>query len=271
MKARIIPIHSLEAAELAPYRALRWRNPTRYARRFIAEGDKLVQRLLASRYATESIFVADDYLERLLAYAPADVPIYTAPRAWLEETIGFSFHRGCLACGVRAPTRELRDWQPPDRSRLTAVVCPDVQDPTNLGTILRNCAAFGVDLVLLGGECADPFARRVVRVSMGAVLDLTIVESRALADDVGRLRAEHGFSLAATVLETDAEPLQEAPRPARLALLLGGEGHGLAPPWRAAADRRLTIPMDLGTDSLNVAVASGIFLYHFTRLARVLS
>ena len=73
------------------------------------------------------------------------------------------------------------------------------------------------------------------------------------------------MQLAATVLDESAEPLASAGRPAKFALLFGGEPQGLGPEYVAACDRRLTIPMKMGTDSLNVAVAAGIFLYHFTR------
>jgi tRNA G18 (ribose-2'-O)-methylase SpoU len=261
----LIPITSIDAPELAPYCDLRHRNPTRHARQFIAEGDKLVERLLASHYRTESIFAAEDYVEKLLPRVPEDVPVYVAPRKLLEETIGFNFHRGCLACGVREPVKSLEKWQRPTKTEWLIVACPDVQDPTNLGTLLRNCAAFGVDLVLLGGKCADPFSRRVLRVSMGAVLELEIVEAQHLDGDLDLLKREQGVELVATVLDASAVPLDQAFRSPRMAILFGSEGHGLETDWIERADRRVTIPMQLGTDSLNVAVASGIFLYHFSR------
>ena len=79
-----------------------------------------------------------------------------------------------------------------------------------------------------------------------------------------RLRSGHGFETAATVVDADAEPLDTFRRPDRLALFLGSEGHGLDPEWLALCDRRVTIPMRPGAESLNVAVAAGIALYHTT-------
>jgi tRNA G18 (ribose-2'-O)-methylase SpoU len=76
---------------------------------------------------------------------------------------------------------------------------------------------------------------------------------------------ESGVELAATVLEGDAQPLAGAARPPKLALLFGNEAQGLDPALVAACDRKITIPMRLGTDSLNVAVAAGIILHHFTQ------
>jgi tRNA G18 (ribose-2'-O)-methylase SpoU len=204
-------------------------------------------------------------VENLLPRLQNEVPVYVAPRKLLEETIGFNFHRGCLACGVREPVKSLEQWQRPAKAEWLIVACPDVQDPTNLGTLLRNCAAFGVDLVLLGGKCADPFSRRVLRVSMGAVLELEIVEAQDLSRDLDVLQREHQVEIVATVLDAAATPLDQSSRGARMAILFGSEGHGLEADWIERADRRVTIPMQLGTDSLNVAVASGIFLYHFSR------
>src|SRR5207247_3778507 len=116
----------------------------------------------------------------------------------------------------------------------------------------------------LGGKCADPFSRRVLRVSMGAALQLPIVESQDLAAELGRL-SDAKFELVAAVVDPAAEPLASAPRGQRLALLLGGDGPGLADRWVALAHRRVTIPMQLGVDSLNVAVAAAVLLYHFCR------
>jgi tRNA G18 (ribose-2'-O)-methylase SpoU len=139
-----------------------------------------------------------------------------------------------------------------------------VQDPTNLGSINRSAAAFGCASLVLGSQCADPFSRRVLRVSMGAALHLPIVESRDLAADLDVLRRAD-FTLVATVIDPTAEPLATFQRPEKLALLLGSEGHGLGPDWLSMCDRRVTIPMQLGIDSLNVAIAAAVFLYHLQR------
>jgi tRNA G18 (ribose-2'-O)-methylase SpoU len=97
---------------------------------------------------------------------------------------------------------------------------------------------------------------------MGASLHLPVLESRDLAADL-RTIASANFELVAAVLESDAEPLTAATRNERMALLLGSEGHGLDSEWLSLANRRVTIPMQLGIDSLNVAVAAAVLLYCF--------
>jgi tRNA(Leu) C34 or U34 (ribose-2'-O)-methylase TrmL len=88
-----------------------------------------------------------------------------------------------------------------------------------------------------------------------------------LARDMRRLREEWGVELVATVLGPAAEPLEQAKRGNKLGILFGGEAQGLERQWVEACDRKVTIPMHHGTDSLNVAVAAGVFLYHFTSVA----
>jgi tRNA G18 (ribose-2'-O)-methylase SpoU len=139
-----------------------------------------------------------------------------------------------------------------------------VQDPTNLGSIIRSTAAFGCSAIVLGPKCADPFSRRVLRVSMGAALHLPIVESRELGADLRELGAA-GFELVAAVVDPTAEPLSAFQRGERTAILFGSEGHGLAEDWLALCHRRVTIPMQVGIDSLNVAVAAAVVLYQLTR------
>src|SRR5690606_287049 len=140
--------------------------------------------------------------------------------------------------------------------RLTIVVCADVQSPDNLGVILRSCSALGVDGVVVGPKAGDPFSRRVVRVSMGLALTLPIVYSQHLQRDLVEMRDRWGVELAAAVLDPGAERLDAAERADRFALLFGNEGHGLDGETVGACDRRISIPMPPGVDSLNVSVAA---------------
>ena len=99
---------------------------------------------------------------------------------------------------------------------------------------------------------------------MGTIFQLPLIPSQDLLRDMRRLRDEWKFDLVATVLDADAQPLAEARRADRVALLFGGEAQGLSREIVETCDWRVTIQMRLGTDSLNVSIAAGIFLYHFT-------
>jgi tRNA G18 (ribose-2'-O)-methylase SpoU len=261
----LIRVTSIDDQRLAPYRELSQRNLTRQSGLFIAEGQKVVERLIASSFEVASILAEPAFAERYEPQVAADVPIYVVSRELVQATIGFNFHRGVLACGRRRGRTSIS----PLLAKLpaggqTIVVCTQVQDPTNLGSIIRASAAFGCAAVMLSDQCADPFSRRVLRVSMGAALQVPIVESRDAATDLAALAAA-GFEIAAAVLDPAAEPLAAAGRGERLAIVLGNEAHGLSAQWLARIHRQVTIPMHPGVDSLNVAMAAAVMLYHFCR------
>ncbi len=259
----LIRIETIDDPRLALYRDLKSPAAKQRSERFVVEGQLLAERLLLSGLGVESVLVEERLAEAWAALVPADTPLLVIPRGWVRELIGFRFHRGVLACGLRPPSRDLRQLVQSAGDTSAWVACVGVQDPENLGGIMRSSAAFGVHALLLGPECADPFSRRVARTSMGANFRLPLIESEDLARDLTTLRSDHGVQLVATVLAHDAEPLYAVAPAGRTALLFGSEGFGLGPQWLALCDRRVTIPMRPGVDSLNVNVAAGIFLHHW--------
>lgn len=257
---------SFDDPRLDSYRNLKRSNLTRWSGTFIAEGEKVVERLLSSSCETASLLVAEnriDVLERLRV--PETTSVLVLPRAECGQLTGFDFHQGVLACGVRPRSLELHAAVPREGG-VTVVAAPRITNPENLGTLLRLSAAFGVSAVVLGRGSADPLSRRALRVSMGAALAIPVIEHPGETLFVRDLQSL-GVSVVATVLDSDAAPLQAASRPERLALLFGNEAHGLPSDMIAASDACVTIPMSDAADSLNVSAAAAIVLYHFTRVA----
>jgi tRNA G18 (ribose-2'-O)-methylase SpoU len=249
------PIDLLEADDprVADYRALKERRLNEEGR-FVAESERVVRRLLESGLEVESVLVTAPRLATLADTLDGPFPVYRAPQGVLDAVAGFHVHRGCLAIGRKPAAAPI-----PAGAR-TLVVLEDLTDVDNLGAIARHAAAFGADAILLSPRAADPFYRKAIRVSLGAVFTIPIVRLQRWPEDLAALRAD-GVVTAGAVLDADAEPLATFVRPPRLALLFGAEGPGLTPGARAACDRRLTIPMSPGADSLNVATAAAIFLY----------
>lgn len=262
----LIRIDDLADRRLDPYRSLKRTNETSRRGLFIAEGDKLVRRLLESRLTVESVLLSEPYVDMFAPLLPAELPALVIPDKLVETLVGYNFHRGILGCGRRpSAARSPAEMLGPRDRPVTIVVCPDVQDPENLGAILRIATGFGVDGVVLGPRSADPFSRRVQRVSMGNVYRLPPLHTTDVPAKLAELRERHGIESWATVLDADAAVLSTLERPQRLALVFGSEGHGLERDVVTACDRQVTIPMRAGVDSLNVAVAAGIFLYELTR------
>lgn len=224
----------------------------------------MVERLIESDYEVVSIMVSDRKRSLFPEKFELDTDLLVVPHEQVEELLGYKFHQGVMACGRRKSEQRLPAPEPGKNS--TLIACPHLTDPDNVGTIMRLARAFGVDGLLLSERSTDPFARRVLRVSMGNAFYLPIVVKEDLEQELIRLQQEEHYELVATVLEETAEPLMAQKRSARTVLLFGNEATGLTEEWIELADRQVTLPMDGNTDSLNVAMAAGIFLYHYTRL-----
>lgn len=255
-------LDNLADPRLDPYRDLKQTNRTRWSGTFIAEGDKLVERLLASRYPVDSVLMAKRFVEAWRDLLDPQLPVYVLPDKRVEELVGFNFHRGVLACGRRIAEPTLAELVPPPPRPVTLAVLPDVQSPENLGVILRISAALGVDAVLLGPLAGDPLSRRVLRTSMGYALHVPIMMLREPLTALATMAREQELRLIGTALNpraVDLRTLQPAPRQA---ILFGNEGHGLEAEYLRLCDHLVTIPMRAGIDSLNVGVAAGIVLHH---------
>lgn len=260
-------IDSIDDPRVAAYRSL----PDRTLRGesvFVTEGRNLTLRLLASPYAAESVFVAQQHAAEFAAVV-GDVPLYTAPEPLLKQVVGFDFHLGVLGSGRRGelPSPDELVGRRPVDAPLRLVICPETTKPENLGLIFRSSAGLGIDGLLLGRRCCDPFSRRALRLSMGGTLQVPFSTSVELADAMRRLRDRRQVELVAAVVDDRAERLPDFRWSPRTALVFGNEFHGLREPWLSACDRRVTIPMPPGVDSLNLGVAAGIFLYELAKSA----
>jgi tRNA G18 (ribose-2'-O)-methylase SpoU len=260
-----IPIDDLDDPRIAIYRTLKVSNQTRGLDQFVVEGEKLVERLIESRFPVVSMLVTDRYDPGVRLTVPEGVPTYVVPHRLIDGLVGFPFHRGVLACGGR------REWPPIEeivRSRdgpVTLVICPKLSDPENLGAIARIGDVFGIDAIMTGAACPDPFSRRVLRVSMGSILRVPVAKSERLNDLVDGLIGRFGLELLAAVPDPAAVPYDQVARPLRLGLVLGDEDRGVEPMWLEKCRQRITIPMREGAGSLNVAVAAGILIHGLLR------
>jgi tRNA G18 (ribose-2'-O)-methylase SpoU len=257
-----IRIESIDDPRVDAYRNLRDRT-LRGESIFVAEGQVLTLRLLASGYAIESLFVADEFADEIAVVLNDRAPLYVSSEKLLLEVVGFPFHRGVLGVGRRGvPLRFHELLARRDRAApLRLAVCPEITKPENMGLIFRSASALGIDGVLLGERCCDPFSRRCLRVSMGAVLQVPFVKTADLLADLRSLKQSWNVELVGAVLDERAEPLAAVQWSPRTAILFGNEFDGLPSRCLELCDRRVMIPMRAGVDSLNLGVAAGIFLY----------
>lgn len=259
----IEPVHDLADPRLDPYRELRRTNATRSADWFIAEGKTVVRRLLNSRFPVRSVLLAEKRVAAFGPLIPATVPVLVVTEELCSRLVGFDFHAGVMACAGRqwGGLREIAAWP----AAALVVCCPEVMLPDNLGSIARLAAGFGAVGLVTGPRAADPFSRRVVRVSMGNLFRLDVFCPADPAAWLNDLRRNCGFRIVGLEREPNAVDVAEFRRPARMVLVLGNEAHGLGRAWLDLCDAVIGIPMAHGVDSLNVAHAAAIALYGLAR------
>ncbi len=232
---------------------------------FICESPKVILTAMQAGYVPQSLLceerhVAGDAAE-IIRRAPADMPVYVGQREVLAQLTGYTLTRGVL-CAMQRP--ELPGVEEVCRGAQRIAVLDAVVDATNVGAIFRSAAALGIDAVLLTPQTCDALNRRAVRVSMGSVflLPWTVLSAENGISPIERLHAM-GFQTAATALTDRSITLDELAelQPQRLAIIMGGEGYGLAQEVIDSATHVVRIPMSHGVDSLNVAAASAVVFY----------
>ncbi|MFO1185445.1 MAG: RNA methyltransferase [Bauldia sp.] len=259
---------------VAAYLNIRERDLVGRRDHFVVEGEVVLRALLLSpRHRPVSLLIAASRvpsLTPLLSGVPAEVPIFIASQAVLDAIAGFHLHRGVLALGRRKALPSLAGLLPQGRPVAPGalfVVLVGIANHDNMGGILRNAAAFGATAAILDPTSCDPFYRKAIRVSAGAVLNIPI--ARALPDE-DILAAFAAAGVRVLGFATDGQlALEDIDRTGPLALAFGSEGAGLPRSFLRRVET-VRIPMADGIDSLNVATASGIALHH-ARLAWVAS
>lgn len=223
---------------------------------FIAESGKVIELALAAGCEPVSLLMERKQLtgqgKNILARYD-DVTVYTGDREVLAGLTGYRLTRGIL-CAMRRPQLPLVQQICARASRVA--VLDNITDSANVGGIFRSAAALGVDAVLVMRSCCDPLCRKAVRVSMGTVFQIpwTYIEN-----GIAPLQ-ELGFKTAALALREQAVSIDDPKlmAEARLALVFGTEGYGLAQATIDACDYVVQIPMAHDVDSLNVAAASAV-------------
>lgn len=228
-------------------------------------GSRLVEKILVARERGGA------NLGRLLKMArEAGIPVSYLPREVLARKVGRrALHQGVVAMVSALP------YADPDRICRQAASRRDgmllaldrVQDPRNLGALVRTAAAAGADGILLGSEGRVGLTPTVAKVSAGALERVPVAREPKLAH---RLRSlgEMGFLVLALEPE-GGTPWSEADLRNRIVIVAGAEGRGLRPGVREACDRSISIPMSAGSDSLNVAVSVGVVFFEAVRQRRI--
>jgi tRNA G18 (ribose-2'-O)-methylase SpoU len=260
-------IESLDLPELQPYRTMRRQAEHRQQGIFVAEGEKVVRRLLESTLSVVSVLLPEKWLRELqplLEERDEEIQVYVAEKALLETLTGFSMYQGLLAVGKVPPLPTLAEVVARSPQPRLLAAADGLSNAENLGALVRNCAAFNAQALIVGETCTSPFLRRAVRGSMGAVFHLPVVETASLTQALRDLR-DGSIRCIAAHPHSDGRTLSGANLSGDCCIVFGGEGYGISPAVLAACDESAAIPMPPTVDSLNVGSAAAVFLYEANR------
>ncbi|MGI5972053.1 MAG: TrmH family RNA methyltransferase [Oscillospiraceae bacterium] len=222
------------------------RDYRRERREFLCEGGKLLLEALASGARVISVLARED---AALPPLREDVAVYSVPAELLSYASRMDNPADLIFSCAMPVTEKI------DPSRFDRVIILDgLQDPGNVGTIIRTADAFSIGLVALTGPTADPYNPKTVRATMGAVFRQKI--GFYSPEELRELRP------AATVLSPGAEDIR-AKRPK--AVVIGSEGSGISPEMLRICSGEIMIPMSGGAESLNAAAAAAIVMWEMVR------
>ncbi len=257
----LIPVDDPADARLAVFRLNERGLASRPQRRddtgdgmFLAEGDLVVERAVAAGCRPVCALVDAARPPAVAARLAGAVDVFAGGERMRAMVTGLGVPHPIIAVFHRPPRPTVAELI--ERSRRLVLV-EAVDNPVNVGGIVRNAAGLGWDGMILDGTSADPLARRSLRVSMGHALTFPHARERGLAGALAHC-ATAGFTTVALTPAPDAVDLDAVARDGRVAVIIGAERSGLAPATLAAATIRARIPMRRGVDSLNAAAASAI-------------
>ncbi len=268
-RARLI--ENLDLPELAPYLTMRRMEEHRKEGLFVAEGDKVVHRLIRSHFGIQSLLVLPERsaeFQEALLIRNETVPVYVAAKHVLEDLTGYAMYQGVLAIGLVPPSAELAGLIAASMPAPLFAALEGIANSENVGALVRSAAAFGLDGLIVGETCCSPYLRRAVRNSMGGIFKLSVVESCNLMDSL-RLLKSCGIQCVAAHPGARTKPLEEVDLKLGTCLVLGNEGGGLTEATLDLCDCHASIPMSNGIDSLNVAGAAAVGFYEADRQRRI--
>ena len=227
---------------------------------FIIEGERLYTD--TPREYLKEIYMTEEFLsEKLGGAAPEGCTVVT-PEI-MRKISDTDTPQGVL-CVAKMPSykrEDLRGQTP------LLLLLENIQDPGNLGTMMRTAEAAGVTGVLMSRDTVDLFNPKTVRATMSAIFRMPFLYTDDLIGEIGRLREEDGIAVYAAHLRA-SKPYDETDCRKPCAFLIGNEGNGLTEEAADAASGRVHIPMQGSIESLNAAMAAGILLFEAARQRR---
>ena len=243
---------SLKNPRITAWRSLKEKKGREEQNAFLVEGVRMVREALSSSFPVLAVLLREGFQPDFPL--PDSAAVFLLPENVFQSVCDTKTPQG-IAAVLERKTKEAAG------SHLLALDC--VQDPGNVGTMIRTADAAGFDGVLLSAECADLFSPKVLRSTMGSIFRLGFSFPASLPEALNQYK-KAGYSVISSQL--DGDPFFERKKIAdSLILIIGNEGNGISDSVKLCATHHLRLPMRGGAESLNAAVAAGIMMYDLTR------
>ncbi|MBK0347068.1 RNA methyltransferase [Aerococcaceae bacterium zg-ZJ1578] len=249
-------ITSKQNSQLKEWHKLLTSKGRKKAQAYLVEGEHLVEEAVKSNVPIRTIMMSEQY------YQTHNIEQW---QAVCQDIVLLAEH--CVdvlsqtqqSQGVFAIVDMVSSSQLPETMRRVLIV-DAVQDPGNLGTIIRTADAANYDAVILGEGTVDLYNDKVLRATQGSLWHLPVL-SMSVGTAISMLKQQQ-FTILATALHQTAQPYTDFSQVERAAIIVGNEGQGVARQWIEQSDVSVFIPMSTRVESLNVAVAAGVLMFH---------
>ncbi|MBT4030653.1 MAG: RNA methyltransferase [Campylobacteraceae bacterium] len=221
----------------------------------VVESKNVFKKLFNTNTKIHKVFTTVENIEFINEHCSnIDFPIFTASNEIMKKIVGHKIHQGMMAVIDRPEFISF------DEINGNVIVLNGLTSPENVGSIVRSCAAFNIDILIIDEKTCSPFIRRCIRVSTGNLFNINVYKTSTLEEDLKILQS-NGYTILSTANSPKAISLHKYDFPENCAVIIGSEGQGADKEILDLSDTILKIDIDEEVTSLNAAIAASIVLY----------
>jgi len=229
---------------------------------YIVEGIKLINEAIEEEQDVKTIIVCDNCNKAEEINQNSMYEVAKHKCVYVDEKVFHSITEVQNPQGILAVVGKQNKEKEIDFGEDLIVVLDDIQDPGNLGTILRTVDSVGLKQIIVSKKSGDVYNSKVVRSTMGAIFRVNVIESDNLVETIKQIK-KHKFEVVSTSLDTDKSMYDIEYK--KTVIVIGNEANGVSQEIQEMSDKKIKIPMLGKTESLNASVATGIVLYEYVR------
>ncbi len=229
---------------------------------YVIEGIKLINEAIEENAKIKTILVCDNCKKQEKINQNSMYEVAKQNCLYVDEKVFNTITDVQNPQGILAVVEKKGEEKEINYNEDVIVVLDDIQDPGNIGTILRTLDSIGLSQVIISKKSGDVYNSKVVRSTMGAIFRVKIIESENLVETL-KIIKKHKFKVISTSLDTDKNMYDVEYK--KVAIVMGNEANGVSKEIQEMSDEKIKIPMIGKTESLNVSVATAVVLYEYVR------